>query len=94
MTAASTTPVGLTPAIGPPPPRSGQTPAERRVVESTDQARLHEQGSATTPRGGAGKLAELSHAARRFAEVLETTGSVALAASISGFSPGGLDTFA
>lgn len=86
--------VGAAAAIG-----ATQTPISRpqpqqRVVEGSAKPRLpqHDVGSmyAKPP----STLARLSSAARQFADVLDTTGSVQVASTVSRFPVGHLDVYA
>lgn len=85
----------------PVPPAAGLTTGpvrqpervEPRAVESTDSSRPRSHASATDA-PPMQSVKRLSESARLFAEVLETTGSVQVAASVSGFIIGQLDLYA
>ena len=67
-------------------------PPVQRVVEGTEQARLQQQQTRATL-AKPSPLKQLSDSARQFADVLDTTGSVQVAMSISGFRAGHLDVY-
>lgn len=85
--------VQAVPYTGPPPPRPSQPEPQQRVVEGSGEADLR-------PRGGAlqapapSRVEQLKHSARQFVQLLESTGSVVVASSISGLRVGQLDTYA
>ena len=68
-------------------------PPEQRVVEEAAGAHLQRQETGTLSPRSPSPLRELSESARQFADVLDTTGSVQVASSISGFQPGHLDMY-
>ncbi len=73
--------------------KPSQPQPETRVVERSTRSTLQQQsGSSYTPTGSS--LERLAASARQFAEVLDTTGSVQVASSVSGFRVGFLDTYA
>jgi hypothetical protein len=81
-------------AVAAPHLPQGQPRDVVRVVESSAKATLQRQQtrSATAPAPNAAQ--RLSSSARQFADVLDTTGSVQVASSVSGFRIGALDLYA
>jgi hypothetical protein len=67
---------------------------EQRVVEGTGKSRLPDQETASMLAQPPSALQQLSSSARQFADILDSTGNVQLAASISGFRGGYLDVYA
>lgn len=86
--------VQAVPYTGPPTTPPGQPPSEQRVVESTAKATLqqHQTGSMSAQPPSA--LKDLANSARRFAEILDSTGSIVLASVASGFRVGHVDVYA
>ena len=78
-----------TPHVRPVNPRPQQ-----RVVEDVAKASVRRQDSRPTPRTPVTDLKRLSESARQFAEVLDSTGNVYVASSVSGFRSGALDVYA
>jgi hypothetical protein len=74
--------------------RPSQPQPETRVVESTSRASLQQQHARSTLARLPSALEELAASARQFAEVLDSTGNVQVASSVSGFRVGHLDTYA
>ena len=68
-------------------------PPEQRVVEEAAGANLQRQETGTVSARASSSLQELSKSAREFADVLDTTGSVQVAATLSGFQAGHLDMY-
>ena len=68
-------------------------PPEQRVVEEAAGSNLQRQETGTVSARASSSLQELSKSARQFADVLDTTGSVQVATSISGFQAGHLDMY-
>jgi hypothetical protein len=68
-------------------------PPEHRVVEKAAGSNLRRQETGVLAPRTPSPLRELSDSARQFADLLDTTGSVQVAASISGFQAGHLDMY-
>jgi len=69
-------------------------PPEPRVVENVAHATLRQYESSPANRRLPSALDDLAQSARQFAELLDSTGSVAVASSISGLAIGALDVYA
>ncbi len=71
---------------------ASRPPPETRTVEPTTEAPRRQ---AATPRTAqpSPALDDLIASARAFANLLDATGSVQLASTLSGFQPGGLDLY-
>jgi len=69
-------------------------PPQPRVVENVAHATLRQYESSPAYGRLPSALEELAYSARQFAELLDSTGSVAVASSISGLPVGGLDVYA
>ncbi len=69
-------------------------PPQPRVVENVSHTTLRQYESGPANPRLPSALEELAYSARQFAELLDTTGSVAVASSISGLPVGGLDMYA
>jgi hypothetical protein len=79
---------------GAPLVQSSRPPPEPRAVEGLAKARLRQQSANTTLAPSPTAVERLSASARQFADVLDATGSLSMAASISGFRAGQLDVYA
>jgi hypothetical protein len=90
LDSSSLVPAAPVPTHAVQPPASATTP---RIVESTAQSTLHQQGGVTVA-PQLNPLQELARSARQFAEILDATGNVQVASVISGFRLGHLDTYA
>ncbi len=69
-------------------------PPQPRVVEDSARATLSEYKTSLRFSRPSSALEDLASSARQFAQVLDSTGSVAVAAAISGLSIGQLDVYA
>ena len=83
--AAAAAGAALTPVSRPQP--------EQRVVESTAHAQLRQRDAGSNFARAPSALEQLSSSARQFADVLDATGSVQVASSVSGFQAGHLDMY-
>jgi hypothetical protein len=88
---ASNSSLPAAPLVAPATVRAAPAPAPR-VVESTTGGTSHETpGSTLAPPGT--PIDELAASARQFAEILDSTGNLEIASSVSGFRIGHLDTY-
>lgn len=71
-----------------------QPQPEQRVVESSARATLQEQFTGSVMSQGPSAIDQLAESARQFAEILDRTGNVQVASSVSGFRVGQIDTYA
>ena len=85
VSAVATAGAAQTPVTRPPP--------EPRVVEKAAGGNLRRQETGVLDARAPTPLRELSKSARQFADLLDTTGSVQVASSISGFRAGHLDMY-
>lgn len=74
--------------------RPVQPPPEVRVVENTARASLRQQHTGTHISRPPSAVDDLIQSARQFADILDRTGNLQVASSVSGFMVGGLDTYA
>jgi hypothetical protein len=74
--------------------RPAQPRPEQRVVESAQRSTLHQQYSGSVSAGPPSAVEQLVESARQFADVLDSTGNVQVASTVSGFRVGFLDTYA
>jgi hypothetical protein len=79
---------------GAPLVQSSRPPPEPRAVENVAKARVRQQSTGTTLAPPPTPAQRLSASARQFADVLDATGSLYMAASVSGFRAGQLDLYA
>jgi hypothetical protein len=85
------TPPPVAPVIAPQHAPTSRPPPSERVIEHSDAA--SNARVATDPSDDA-KSSELTASARRFAAIMQVTGDVRLAASLSGLPVGSIDTYA
>lgn len=71
-----------------------QPPPPQRVVEGAHRATLQSQDFGTMYARMPSPLQQLSESARQFADILESTGNVMVASSVSGFRVGHVDVYA
>lgn len=71
-----------------------EPPPQQRVVESTAQATLQQQQTASMYARMPSPVQDLVASARQFADILDRTGNVQVASSVSGFRVGFVDTYA
>jgi hypothetical protein len=81
-------PVAVSAAVKP-----NQPQPEQRVVENVSRAALHQQHAGSTLARMPSAVEQLIHSARQFADVLDTTGNVQVASTVSGFHVGHVDTY-
>ena len=86
--------VSAVPVAGAAAAPAPRPPPEPRTVESSAEAQLDGQQSAAQPDLTPDSLKRLISSARTFAALLDATGDVRMAASLSGFRAGQLDIYA
>ncbi len=74
--------------------RPSQPVPAQRVVESTAEVTLQRHSTASMYAAPPSSAQQLASSARQFADVLDTTGNVQIASSVSGLRIGFLDTYA
>ena len=79
---------------GVPPGYYSRPPSQPRVVESAGNASLRQQQTASMLAEPPSAVQRLADSARQFAEILETTGNVFVASSVSGFRSARVDVYA
>jgi|GEM_PF-2370248 len=86
--------IGAAPAVAATHAPLTRSPPEPRVVESTAGSQLPRHETATMSASQPNVVEQLVTSARQFADILDTTGNVQVAAWISGFRVGFLDIYA
>ena len=82
------------PVAGTPPVQPNRPPPEQRVVEGTEQSRLQQQDTATLTAESQNALGDFADSVRQFVQILDATGNVSVASSVSGFLTGRIDIYA
>jgi hypothetical protein len=82
------------PHMAPTAARPSQPQPETRAVESSAESTLQGHHAGSTLARMPTAIDQLVESARQFAEVLDTTGNVQVASTVSGFRIGHVDTYA